>query len=85
VQKEFPVLGIEAHHIGRQHIDAEIRRKLRNVLAVGQPEPVSAIARHEVSTRTLRRHPEVRAHDTTAVIICAGVRAGFEGWSAALA
>ena len=34
VKKEFPVLGIEAHDIGWQHIDGEIRRELRNVFAV---------------------------------------------------
>ena len=34
VKKELPVLGIEAHDIGWQHIDGEIRRELRNVFAV---------------------------------------------------
>ena len=34
VKEELPVLGIEAHDIGRQHIDGEIRRELRNVFAV---------------------------------------------------
>ena len=34
VKEELPVLGIEAHDIGRQQIDREIRRKLRNVFAV---------------------------------------------------
>ena len=33
VKKELPVLGIEAHDVGRQHIDREIRRELRNVFA----------------------------------------------------
>ena len=51
VKKELPVLGIEAHDIGRQHIDGEIRRELRNVFAVMLREAVPAIACHEVSTR----------------------------------
>ena len=34
VQEELAVLGIEAHRIGRQQIDGEIRRELRNVFAV---------------------------------------------------
>src|SRR5262249_50294315 len=33
VQKKLAVLGVEAHDIGGQHIDSEIRRKPRNVLA----------------------------------------------------
>jgi hypothetical protein len=49
VQQELPILGIEAHDIGWQHIDGEIRRELQNVFAV---TPVSVIACHEVSTRT---------------------------------
>ena len=52
VKKELPVLGIEAHDIGRQHIDGEIRRELRNVFAVMLRKLVSVIACHEVSTRT---------------------------------
>jgi hypothetical protein len=34
VKQKLPVLRIEAHDIGRQHIDGEIRRELRNALAV---------------------------------------------------
>ena len=37
MKKELPVLGIEAHDIGWQHIDGEILRELRNVFAV-QPK-----------------------------------------------
>ena len=32
MQKEFAILGIEANHVGGQHIDREVRRELRNVL-----------------------------------------------------
>ena len=46
VEKELPVLGIEAHHIGWQHIDAEVRREPRNVVAVmhalADPDPAEA-------------------------------------------
>ena len=52
VEQELPVLGIEAHDIGRQHIDGEIRRELRNVFAVKLCELVSLIACHEVSMCT---------------------------------
>src|SRR5271166_3136092 len=50
VQQKLPVLRIEAHDIGRQHIDGEIRRELRNALAVLLGKAVSLIACHEVST-----------------------------------
>jgi hypothetical protein len=50
VKKELPVLGIEAHNVGRQHVGAEILRELRNVLALVQREAGGAIACHEVST-----------------------------------
>jgi hypothetical protein len=33
MEKEFPILGIEANDIGGQHIGGEIRRKLQNVFA----------------------------------------------------
>src|SRR5262249_14542694 len=55
VQKELTVLGVEAYDVGRQHIDGEIRRELRNVLAVGKAAP--AIACHELSTRTVATAP----------------------------
>src|SRR5580692_2637168 len=55
VKQEFPVLGIEAHDIGGQHIDGEIRREPRNVFAVVLRKLDSGIARHEVSMRTLPR------------------------------
>src|ERR1700735_1597389 len=51
VKQELPVFGIEAHHIRRQHIHAEIRRELRNRFAIVLCELVSEIARHEISTR----------------------------------
>ena len=38
MKKEFAVLGIEAHDIGRQHIGSEIRRKLRNVCLLRPPD-----------------------------------------------
>ena len=34
VKEELPVLGVEAHDIGWQHIDGEIRREPRNVFDV---------------------------------------------------
>ena len=67
VKKELPVLGIEAHDIGRQHIDGEIRRELRNVFAVALRRAVSAFACPEASTRastltvtSLDRHCKAR-------------------------
>ena len=54
VKKELPVLGIEAHHIGRQHVDGEIRRELRNVFAVTLRRAVPAIACPEAGTRASR-------------------------------
>ena len=54
MKKELPVLGIEAHDSGWQHIDGEIRRELRNVFAVMLREAVVAvIACHDMSTRGL--------------------------------
>ena len=60
MKKELPVLGIEAHDIGRQHIDGEIRRELRNVFAVMLRKAVPVIACHEVSTRTFATTPDRR-------------------------
>ncbi|HEX3449119.1 MAG TPA: hypothetical protein VHS97_12750 [Isosphaeraceae bacterium] len=60
VKKKLPVLGIEAHDIGRQHIDGEIRREPRNVFAVTQRKGVLMIACHEVSTRTFIATPPVQ-------------------------
>ncbi len=51
VKQELPVLGIEAHDVRRQHIDAEIRRELRNALAIMRCKLVFGIACHELSTR----------------------------------
>ena len=51
VKKELPVLGVEAHDIGRQHIDGEVLRELRNVFAVELRKAVAAITGHEVGTR----------------------------------
>jgi hypothetical protein len=50
VKEKLPVLGIEAHGIGWQDIDGEIRRKLRNVFAVMQRQAVPAIACHANKT-----------------------------------
>src|ERR1700716_2378952 len=67
VQKEFPVLGIEAHDVGRQHIDGEIRREPRNCFAVVLRSAVPPIVRPEASTRasaltatSLDRHCKTR-------------------------
>ena len=51
VKQKLPVLGIKADDIGGQHIDAEIRRELRDRFAILLCELISEIARHEVSTR----------------------------------
>ncbi len=51
VKKELAVLGIEAHDLGRQHIDGEIRREPRNILAVVLRNAIAVIACHAVSTR----------------------------------
>ena len=40
VEKELAVLGVEADDVRRQHVDAEIRRELRNVLAVLQGDRI---------------------------------------------
>ena len=61
MKKELPVLGIEAHDIGWQHIDGEIRRELRNVFAVMLRKAVSVIACHEVSTRIFATTPDASA------------------------
>src|SRR5271168_4789884 len=61
VKQKLPVLRIEAHDIGRQHIDGEIRRELRNALAVLLGEAVSLIACHEVSTRIFATALDARA------------------------
>src|SRR5271165_2028204 len=47
VKQKLPVLRIKAHDIGRQHIDSEIRRELRDALAVLLGKAVSLIACHE--------------------------------------
>src|ERR1051326_8958034 len=52
VQKEFPVLGIEAHGVGRQHVDGEIGREPRNVFAVGLGKMACWIVFHELVTPT---------------------------------
>jgi hypothetical protein len=44
VQKELPVLGVEADDVGRQHIDREVRRKLRDLFAGVAPGAGSAAA-----------------------------------------
>src|SRR5580693_3406990 len=61
VKQELPVLGIEAHDIRWQHIDAEIRRELRNAFAIMRRKLVSVIACHEVSTRTFAAAPNAGA------------------------
>src|SRR6516162_6232074 len=58
VKKELPVLGIEAHNIGGQYVDSEIRREPRNVFAVGLRKASPEMAGHEVRTRTLVTTPD---------------------------
>ena len=53
VQEEFSVLRIEAHDIGREHVDGEIRRELHNVFAGVARGAGLAMACHEFRTRTL--------------------------------
>ena len=45
VKKELSVVGIEAYHVGRQHIDVEIRSEPRNVFAVMLRKGLAAGAR----------------------------------------
>ena len=54
VKKELPVLGKEAHRVGRQQIDAEIGGESRNVIAAVRRNRAAAIACHGVSTRASR-------------------------------
>ena len=68
MQKEFAVFGIEAHRIGRQHIDGVIRRELRNVFAVEPRRAVSLIACHHAGVHatmliaaSVGRHSEADA------------------------
>jgi hypothetical protein len=57
MKKELPVLGIEAHDVGGQHIDGEIRRELRDVFACMLRKAGRAIACHEINVHTL---PQLR-------------------------
>jgi hypothetical protein len=57
MKQKLSILGIEAHDIGRQHIDAEIRCELRNGFAIMRCKLVFVIARHKVSTRTAAKSP----------------------------
>ena len=52
VKKEFAILGIEAHDIGRQQIDGEIRRQLGKVFVTVRRETGHPIARHDSPART---------------------------------
>ena len=61
MKQELPIVGIEANDIGRQHIDGEIRRELRNLSAVMLCNLVSVIACHEVSTRAFAAAPDATA------------------------
>src|SRR5450759_3985552 len=80
VKKELPVLGIEAYDVGRQHIDREIRRELRNVVA-GVPRRAGlAILRHDVSTRATLPKTLVRrckAYSPTTGITSSSSRRGI--------
>ena len=73
MKQELPIVGIEANDIGRQHIDGEIRRELRNLSAVIQLQPFSAIACHE----TLRaRSPHFRTPIQCLFSLSSSSRAG---------
>ena len=79
VQEELPVLGIEAYDVGRQHIDREIRRELRNFFAGVSHDSGFAIGLHDVSTCTLptasvRRR---KAYSPTTGISSSSSRAGI--------
>ncbi|MGB7834410.1 MAG: hypothetical protein WBL84_19605 [Xanthobacteraceae bacterium] len=52
VKEELAVLGIEAHDVGRQCINGEIRRELRDFFAVALCKACPAVACHEIGTRT---------------------------------
>jgi hypothetical protein len=65
VKEELPVLGIEAHDIGGQHIGGEIRRELQNFFAGMRLGGGLAVGCHSVITRNwvkdpLGRHARVR-------------------------
>src|SRR5580704_6957686 len=61
MKQKLSILGIEAHNIGGQHIDVEIRRELRNAFAVELRKLVSVIACHEVSICTFAAAPDAGA------------------------
>ena len=68
MKQELPIVGIEANDIGRQHIDGEIRRELRNVSAVIQFQPFPAIARHEIITRAFAALPDANTMPILSVL-----------------
>ena len=51
MEEELPVFRVEAHGIGRQQIDAEVRRKLRNVLAAAQRWDALTVAPRSAAAR----------------------------------
>jgi hypothetical protein len=53
VKKEFAILRIQAHHVGRHHISGEIRRKLQNGIAGLLAGAGVAKACHEFNIRIL--------------------------------
>ena len=69
VEQKLPVLGIEAYDIGREHVDGEIRRKLRHVFAVMLWKLLSVIACHgSVRTPSPRLlHYQARAQASPAL------------------
>jgi hypothetical protein len=57
VKKELSVFGVQADDVGRQHIDGEIRRELRNLFFDVWLGTGSAIASYDVSTRSFFAAP----------------------------
>ncbi|WP_375764679.1 hypothetical protein [Bradyrhizobium sp. Pha-3] len=53
MQEEFAVLGIEADHIGRNHISGEVRRESQNALAALPRDAALAIDCHRGGTLIL--------------------------------
>ena len=78
MKEELPVLGIETDDIRRQHVDGEIRRELRNVLA-GLSRSAGLAATCHDFTRTLPRAParRCRAYSSATGISSSSSRAGI--------
>ncbi len=77
VKKELPVLGIEAHDVGGQHIDGEIRRELRDVFACMLRKAGGTIACHEVNIHTL---PQLRTASARRIRRLSNFTVLLTGW-----